>query len=157
MATKIFSLLTLATIDPIVKIETDSIVLPALNSGWYMRTNALLGDGYVGCTHSGNTKLLYVPVGHVVSEVTPTVPEPSEDIIKWANELLLQAKLKPTPVNRSMVYSLFGYNSQHSSRFIISTSKHLTNKVLKKLVGKRDVPIINTDVKGYQLKVKELL
>lgn len=157
MASKIFSVLTTGTVLPTVAIETECIVVTALKAGWYMRSNALLGANHIGHTYDCTTKLLYVPVGHVVSQVDATVPEPSPMIVEWADKMLVAAKLKPTPVNRSIVYAIYGYNSDYKSKFIISTSKKLTNQVLRKLVDIKEIPIITTEIRFHQIHLKKVL
>lgn len=157
MANKIFSVVTLTTILPSVRKEAEAVVGAALNKDWYMRTNALLGEHYVGHKNHSSRKLLYVPLDNVIGKVVPTVPEPNVEQIEWANSVLKQVKLKETPVNRSIVFALYGYNSDHSSSFVISTHPYLTDVILKKLLKFKEIPVLDMTSKGYQFKLKELL
>lgn len=156
---KLFSVLTRKSIQLQLKIEVELLCKLLTDHGWFLKTNALLGKEYVGHSCKDSNKILYIPVESMEVSIPCETPKPSEEIIQWANELLESVDLKTSEVNRSIVYSIFGYQSKAIPKFVIATDKKMAKIVSKVLKANNSsdeqIPIL-TDLSNPS-KLKEFI
>lgn len=153
---KLFSVLTRKSIDSRVKVEAELFCNLLTNNGWFLKTNALLGIEYVGHTCKEANKLLYIPTESMEVVIPCKTPAPSEEVISWANKLLLSVDMAPSPINRSIVYSIFGYQSPVVPRFIIVTDKRIS-KLVSKVLKANNAEHIQILLKLCPSQLKELV
>ena len=143
---KLFSVLTRKSIRHIVKVEAELLCKLLSQKGWFLKTNALLGVEYLGKDYPNALKLLYVPVGSMEVKVECNTPAPTQEIIEWADGILAKADLHKTEVNRSFVYSMFGYKSAVVPLFVLATDKRVA-KIATKIIkaAEYEIPVISQD------------
>ena len=137
----------------------EGIDLPLLqNNGWLLRTNAALGKEYIAKDLPREYKNIFLAKdsGIELPEDTAIVVAPTQEIIDWADAMLKTCKLQQTEVNRSIVYSIFGYQSKVPSKFIISTCSNLSLKLLQSGLF-AGIPVINAQSLEYTRELKNIL
>lgn len=149
---RMFTVLTRKSVNTSVRRDSNNDCKTLTDAGWAMRTNALLGTNYIGSTSNPSNVLIYLPAEdyeheeHNINAVHP----PTQQIIDWATEVLIKAGLRNSPTNRSIVYSIYGYNNTKAKvQFILCTDDKIAN-IAKKLAP--EIPILFSPIDAKQLK-----